>query len=168
MPALRRGIRRLAAVALLADDRRDVDDAAGVLGLEQQRRRRARCSENAPARFDVDASSPTASSENRISRPLTATPALLTRMSSPPCSLPIALIASVTAALFATSKPHDRGLAARRLDLGRSRLARRVLARRVVDDDLGAAPTERDRDRATDAARRAGDERNLALEVLCR
>jgi len=37
--------------------------------------------------------------------PLMATPALLTRMSRPPWSLPIALIASVTAAELPTSKP---------------------------------------------------------------
>ena len=64
----------------------------------------ARVQWNAPPRFVLMLLAH-CSSVNRISRPLIATPALLTRMSSLPWSLPIALIASVTAALFATSKP---------------------------------------------------------------
>ena len=105
------------------------------------------------------------SSENRITRPLIATPALLTRMSSPPWSLPIALIASVTAAELGDVEAGERGLATGGLDRGGG-LARRVLARGVVDDDLRAALAERDRDRAADPARRAGDQRDLAVQCL--
>ena len=36
----------------------------------------------------------------------------------------------------------------------------------VVDDDLGALARERERDAATDAAARAGDDGDLALEQL--
>ncbi len=136
------------------------------LALEQQRRRRAHAVERA-AQVDVFIVRSHCSSVNRISRPLIATPALLTRMSSEPWSLPIALIASVTAALFATSNPATAAVPPACLDRGGG-LARRRLARGVVDDHLGAAPAERDRDRASDAARTAGDERDFAVQCLDR
>jgi hypothetical protein len=44
---LRRGVRGLAGVAVLADDRRDVDDATGVLGAQEQDGRGPRAVERA-------------------------------------------------------------------------------------------------------------------------
>src|SRR6185312_9846961 len=64
----------------------------------------ARVVKNAPLRFTASVFIHW-SSVNRMIRPLIAMPALLTRMSSCLCSAPIALIASVTDVLFATSKP---------------------------------------------------------------
>ncbi|MNC84776.1 hypothetical protein D3C83_03440 [compost metagenome] len=59
------------------------------------------------------------------------------------------------------------GLAARRADLLHD-LVRVVLRRARVDRDCGAARRERERDRAADVARGAGDERHLAGELASR
>src|SRR3569623_2044582 len=64
----------------------------------------ARVVKNAPLRFTASVFIHW-SSVNRMISPLIAIPALLTRMSSCLCSAPLALIASVTDALFATSHP---------------------------------------------------------------
>ncbi len=91
-------------------------------------------------------------------------PALLTRMCSAPSAATISLNAASTAAAVRDVEALGDRRAARGDD-GGGGLAGGRLVGGVVEDDLGARAPERDGDGAPDAARSAGDERDLPLEL---
>ena len=95
----------------------------------------------------------------RTSRPSRAMPALLTSTVTGPNDDSTSPNAASTAAASATSALHGQRLAADLLDRG-LRLSRAGFVARVAERDRMPGARQLDHDRAADAARPAGDERD--------
>ena len=159
--ALARRVVRLAAAALLAGDRAQVDDRA---------RRAATIMYGATARVTLNTpptlvSSTTSTSSSSTSPPAGcrgSMPALLTRMSMRPARSAIASTAAAQARRIADVDLHRRDLAARRLRPAATTSSRGRRVAAIEERDVDAFGGEQLDDRAADAAAAAGHQRDLA------
>ena len=124
----------------------------------------ARMSAKAPLRL-VSSCLSQSSSFTRMTRPSTATPGVVDQHVQPAVRLDELSMALAHAAVSATSNLTASRLGARRLD-ELDRLLGRGLVAGVADDDRGApALANATAHAAADAARAAGDQHHLVLEV---